>query len=172
MEDTPPDGVWNPDTNVDPFARREFMVVMASDYSPTALPFYTTDHPDLKLNGAELDLMYVFWPLQASTAGGAPIPVDDGDKLRIQLAQSGNANDYFTFATHAPSRSNVALAKDQLALVKAVPNPYFAHSAYELDQFNRQIKFTHLPAQCTVRLFTLAGSLVRTIQKNDGSTSS
>ena len=170
FEPATPDGIFNPDTDADAFARREFMVVMASDYSPTALPFYTTDHPDLKLNGAELDLMYVFWPRQAD-AGGAPIPVDDGDKIKFQLAQSGSPNDYFTFGTRAPNRNNVALAKDQLALVKAVPNPYFAHSSYELDQFNRQIKFTHLPAQCTVRLFTLAGSLVRTIQKNDGSTS-
>ena len=167
MEYTPPDGLWNPDTTADPFDRREFMVVMASDYSPTALPYYTTDHPDLKLDGAQLDLMYVLWPHQAAVAGsGVPIPVDNGDKVRFQLA-SRSPNDYFTFSTKAANRSNVALAKDQLALVKAVPNPYFAHSSYELDQFNRVIKFTHLPQQCTIRLFTLAGSLVRTIQKND-----
>jgi len=29
------------------------------------------------------------------------------------------------------------------------------------------IHFTHLPAQCTIRLFTLSGSLIRVIQKND-----
>jgi hypothetical protein len=48
-----------------------------------------------------------------------------------------------------------------------VPNPYFAHSTYELNRFNRQLKFTHLPVQCTIRIFNLAGDLVRTIQKND-----
>ncbi len=49
----------------------------------------------------------------------------------------------------------------------AGPNPYFGASAYEREQFNRVIKFTHLPQQCTIRLFTLAGDLVRTIRKND-----
>ena len=53
------------------------------------------------------------------------------------------------------------------AKVKAVPNPYFAHSTYELNRFNRQLKFTHLPAQCTIRIFNLAGDLVRTLNKND-----
>ena len=56
-----------------------------------------------------------------------------------------------------------------MAGYKFSPNPYFAHSSYELDQFSRVIKFTHLPQRCTVRLFTLAGSLIRTIEKNDGS---
>jgi hypothetical protein len=51
--------------------------------------------------------------------------------------------------------------------VRAVPNPYFAHSQYELNRFNRVLKFTHLPARCTIRLFDLAGDLVRTIEKND-----
>jgi hypothetical protein len=36
-----------------------------------------------------------------------------------------------------------------------------------LNQFNHVIKFTHLPAQCTIRIFGLAGDLIRTLQKND-----
>src|SRR5262249_57698093 len=54
MEYTPPNRMWDPDTLADPFDRREFVVVMGSDYSPTALPYYTTDHPDLKLERANL----------------------------------------------------------------------------------------------------------------------
>ncbi|HEY2956575.1 MAG TPA: hypothetical protein VGK89_15150 [Candidatus Eisenbacteria bacterium] len=167
MEYASPNGVWDPDTLADPFDRREFVVVMASDYSATALPYYTTQHPDLKLDGANLDLMYVFWPHQAANGpAGPPIPVDDGDKVLFQLA-SRSPNDYFTFSARAANRSNVTLEKQELDRVKAVPNPYYAHSTYELDQFNRVVKFTHLPQQCTIRLFNLAGDLVRTIQKND-----
>jgi hypothetical protein len=159
-------GVWDPDTVDDflgpPDDDRQFIQVYASTYDPNPLPFYTTTNPDWLNNSANLDLQYYLWPKATHT----PLTIDAGDKFEFVLA-SRSPNDYFTFSTKAANRSNVALAKDQLALVKAVPNPYFAHSSYELDQFNRVIKFTHLPQQCTIRLFTLAGSLVRTIQKND-----
>ncbi|MEO5617364.1 MAG: FlgD immunoglobulin-like domain containing protein [Candidatus Eisenbacteria bacterium] len=56
-------------------------------------------------------------------------------------------------------------------MVRVVPNPYYAHSAYELSQFNRKIKFLNCPTQCTIRIFNLQGQLVRTIEKNDAGTS-
>ncbi|MGH7742207.1 MAG: hypothetical protein ACRENS_09315, partial [Candidatus Eiseniibacteriota bacterium] len=79
----------------------------------------------------------------------------------------GTPNDYFTFSTTPPNSFNADLAKSDLKQVLAVPNPYFNHSTYELNQFGRVVKFTHLPAACTLRIFNLAGDLVRTIQKND-----
>ncbi|MCC6652240.1 MAG: T9SS type A sorting domain-containing protein, partial [Candidatus Eisenbacteria bacterium] len=54
---------------------------------------------------------------------------------------------------------------------RAVPNPYYAHSAYELNQFSRKIRFVNMPEQCTVRIFNLSGQLVRTLRKTDASTS-
>jgi hypothetical protein len=57
------------------------------------------------------------------------------------------------------------------SMIRAVPNPYYAHSAYEQNQFSRRIRFVNLPAQCTVRIYNLAGQLVRTLEKNDPSTS-
>jgi hypothetical protein len=57
------------------------------------------------------------------------------------------------------------------AMIRAVPNPYYAHSAYEQTQFNRRIRFTNCPAQCTIRIFNLAGQLIRTLDKNDAGTS-
>ena len=68
----------------------------------------------------------------------------------------------------SPQRSTTGLAA---ASVKAVPNPYYAHSAYELSQFDRKIKFLNCPAQCTIRIYNLSGQLVRTLVKNDPSTS-
>jgi hypothetical protein len=96
-----------------------------------------------------------------------PIPVDANDKVTYLLA-SRSPNDFWTFTTTAAERGNVAAARSELARTKAVPNPYFAHSAYELSQFNRVIKFTHLPERCTIRIFNLAGDPIRTLDKNDG----
>ena len=57
------------------------------------------------------------------------------------------------------------------SMVLPVPNPYYAHSAYEQTQFNRRIRFVNVPAQCTIRIYNLAGQLVQTLEKNDPSTS-
>lgn len=41
-------------------------------------------------------------------------------------------------------------------------------SSYELSSLARQIRFTNLPAYCTIRIFSLSGDLVRTIRHNNG----
>jgi hypothetical protein len=163
-----PNGQWDPDVNPDPFVDRQMVLVFGSSYSATADPLYTTTYPDLLNDSANLDLMYVFWPRRVQDAGGAPIPEDAGDKVAFLLA-TRSANDYFTFSTRAPSRFNADLARGELARVRAVPNPYLTRSRYEPDAFHRSVKFTHLPARCTLRIFTLAGDLVRTLEKNDAS---
>jgi hypothetical protein len=94
--------------------------------------------------------------------------IDMGDKIEFVTSLPASANDYFTFTTTSPDSFNAGLAKGELTKIRAVPNPYFAHSTYELNRFNRVLKFTHLPAVCTIRIFNLAGDLVRTLEKNDG----
>ena len=48
-----------------------------------------------------------------------------------------------------------------------VPNPYYNRSRYELSQFNRVMRFINLPERATVRIFSLSGQLVRTLEKTD-----
>ena len=160
------DSRWDPDNLPDfngfPGDDRNVMWIYTSTYSATPSATY---QGDLLVIGGTLDAIYGFAPLTTDTLNA---PVHSGDKLNFLLS-SRSANDYFTFSSKAANLSNASLAKDQLKQVLAVPNPYFNHSTYELNQFNRVIKFTHLPAQCTVRIFNLAGDLVRTIQKNDSS---
>ena len=53
--------------------------------------------------------------------------------------------------------------------IKVVPNPYFAASAFEgQNTFNsgrgpREIQFRYLPSECTIRIYSIAGELVKTI---------
>jgi hypothetical protein len=141
---------------------------MSSAYSGDATPtaaYMPGGDPALQdaLSG-NLDFWYVVWP-NRPTAGTI---IDVGDKISFTTSTPSTAADQFTFSTTAPNRSNSTLAKDELARIKAVPNPYFNHSSYELNQFNRQLRFTHLPARCTIRIFNLAGDLIRTLEKNDG----
>ncbi|MFQ5582959.1 MAG: T9SS type A sorting domain-containing protein [Calditrichia bacterium] len=59
--------------------------------------------------------------------------------------------------------------KSQLDRVKVVPNPYWAYSAYETSYDTPVLKFTHLPNEVNIRIFDLAGQLVKTLRKNDES---
>jgi hypothetical protein len=160
------DSRWDPDNLPDfngfPGDDRNVMWVYTSTYSATPSATY---QGDLLVIGGGLDAIYGFAPM---TTDSLNAPVHAGDKASFLLS-SRSPNDYFTFSSKAANLSNASLAKDQLKQVLAVPNPYYNHSTYELNQFNRVIKFTHLPAQCTLRIFNLAGDLVRTIQKNDSS---
>src|SRR5262249_7680118 len=67
-----------------------------------------------------------------------------------------------------PQRASASVLANQ---VHPVPNPYYAHSAYELTQFARRIRFVNVPPRATIRIFNLAGQLIRTLEKDDASTS-
>ncbi len=47
--------------------------------------------------------------------------------------------------------------------IKVVPNPYIVFNSWESSSDERMVKFTHLPHECTIRIFTLAGDLVKVI---------
>ena len=79
--------------------------------------------------------------------------------------------------TLSPFIDNVN-ARNNLNNIKVVPNPYYATNAFEgQNTFTsgrgpREIQFRNLPQNCTIRIFTISGELVRTIrhssQMNDG----
>lgn len=77
----------------------------------------------------------------------------------------------FTFSTKglSPVIGDKAIAKKVLDKVSVVPNPYYAYSQYEDpgNQLDNRIKITNLPPNCTVRIYTQDGVLVRTIKKDD-----
>ncbi len=65
-------------------------------------------------------------------------------------------------------------AASALSRVRVVPNPYRAVNTFEaqgvFDQGRgpRAIRFTNLPPQATLRIFTVDGRLVRTLRLSDG----
>ncbi|MBI2269641.1 MAG: T9SS C-terminal target domain-containing protein [Bacteroidetes bacterium] len=63
------------------------------------------------------------------------------------------------------------IAKNAIDLINVVPNPYYAFSGYETDQADNRIKITNLPEKCTVRMYSLNGTLIRTFKKDDPKTS-
>ena len=65
-----------------------------------------------------------------------------------------------------------SVAVDALDLINVVPNPYYGYSGYEKSQLDNRIKITNLPTNATIRIYTVNGTLVKTIKKSDVLTSS
>jgi len=74
----------------------------------------------------------------------------------LQNARTSGPN-VFTGSPHAP----VSVTSNDLDLVKVVPNPYSVTNAQETDRTAGMLKFTHLPEECTIKIFNIAGELLQ-----------
>jgi hypothetical protein len=166
------DGTWGPTAASD--GGREYINVLDVPFSATEDSLFAQDA--LFFSGT-VPVLYGYWlRLRAATD-----VVDPGDALNLTWGNPADENDVYTFTTKAGvgiadgrvvGSSELARSRDDLKLIRVVPNPYLTRSTYELNQFNRRLKFVNLPARCTIRLFSLAGDLVRTLEeKNDATTS-
>ncbi len=90
-----------------------------------------------------------------------------GDVYTIQGAPLNGPDDNFSFKADG---INTAAASQNLDKISVVPNPYFAHysSLVETGEGERFLKFQNIPDECTIRIYTLAGDLIRTIVHKDG----
>jgi hypothetical protein len=48
-----------------------------------------------------------------------------------------------------------------LTRIRVVPNPYLATARFEFGPNNRLMQFINLPPECTIRIYTISGNLVR-----------
>ncbi len=94
-----------------------------------------------------------------------------GDKYLIRTTKPFNTGDYFTFGIK-PVSIDDELAKTELNKISVVPNPYIGTAVWERRNLNytgrgeRRIDFTNLPAKCVIRIYTIAGALVKTINRD------
>ncbi|KPL06249.1 hypothetical protein AMJ86_09215, partial [bacterium SM23_57] len=78
-----------------------------------------------------------------------------------------NANRYPVYPLRAP---NPDITKaDSAHKVYVVPNPFRQHSGLLGTGEELRMEFINIPALCTIRIYTLTGELVRTIEHDDGS---
>jgi len=86
--------------------------------------------------------------------------VDAGNVFEIVTNKSLTSADRYQFATTARSYS---LSKNDLDNVRVVPNPFVVTSVFDVDRDRHEIHFTRVPANCKIKIFTLTGELVRTL---------
>ncbi|KAA3657238.1 MAG: T9SS C-terminal target domain-containing protein [Calditrichaeota bacterium] len=97
--------------------------------------------------------------------GEPPLP---GSVIRFYTTKPNSPKDSFAFSTagYSPATTS-ATQKADMELINVYPNPYYGLHEFEQNRFQRTVTFSHLPEQCTIRIFNLAGVLVRTIEKDD-----
>ena len=96
---------------------------------------------------------------------------EPGDQFTLRNFIPFNERDTFRFSTRAETLDQNASATI-LDEIKVVPNPYVAASLLEQQPFltgrgERFIRFINLPARSIVRIYTINGDLVRTLE-HDG----
>ena len=104
------------------------------------------------------------------------IPTRTEIKLRVDVpfqnyATSSNPpNDslpMYSFNTNElATQQSEEMAKHALDMVRAVPNPYYAYSPYEISQLDNRVRITNLPQECKISIYSLDGKLVRQFTKD------
>ncbi len=88
-----------------------------------------------------------------------------GAEFKLVTNKPLTANDRYQFSTTAAGIDEAKM-KSELDLIRVVPNPFVVTSGFDTVRDRHEIHFTRLPLQCTIKIFTLAGELVKTITHN------
>ncbi|MGC8898761.1 MAG: hypothetical protein ACP5JH_11450 [Bacteroidota bacterium] len=111
-----------------------------------------------------------FWRIELiAPAEGSVINPTDGDTAIITIRAPFRSNDIFEFTTVAATIDTV-LARESLDRIAVVPNPYTIAAKWEPQRLTqsgrgeRLLEFIHLPARCTIQIFTVSGDLVKMLE--------
>ncbi|MCK4579214.1 MAG: hypothetical protein KAU50_10515 [Candidatus Marinimicrobia bacterium] len=119
-------------------------------------------HPQLTLENKTWSITF------EAPSGGDPVEPQPGDIFRIRTDKPFSADDVFTMTSAAANYDGNSV-NDALAQIRVVPNPYIAQDVFEppsgfaSGRGDRIVHFINLPPICTIRIFTVAGELVNTI---------
>ena len=153
-------GDFNNYDNVDGAGPREWLFIFDADYSETPNPDY-----QVEMIGNPLPIMY--W-LTVNRRGPAPFsPNETGeDEFAIFPNKINTSADTYSVIALSTTESS-ELAADDVDKINVFPNPYYGVNPQEINKYERFVTINHLPDVATIRIFNLAGQLVRTIEKTD-----
>lgn len=95
------------------------------------------------------------------------------DVYHVTFRRPFTASDSLMFTVEPEGELDVVNLKSTMDKIKVVPNPYVATNAMEPSVANyllnqrRKLLFTHLPAKCNIKIFTVSGILVDVIKVNN-----
>jgi hypothetical protein len=156
-------GLWRPPAGSNSAGGREYTFIMASTYSDQAQAPYI----NVTGNSGALDEMYSMWPIAYASVFPSDPWSNVTTTLKINHYNPLDLATKISFTSPAAITYNNQTAQSDVDKVNVFPNPYYARQMFEKDRYNKYVTFNHLPANATIRIFTLSGTMVRTIRKND-----
>lgn len=76
----------------------------------------------------------------------------DGDAWIVDMGEFGKSHQ---------------VTENDLDLIRVVPNPYIVHSAFNETADSRLLRFTRLPNECRILIYTISGELVTSLKHSD-----
>ncbi|MFQ5583030.1 MAG: T9SS type A sorting domain-containing protein, partial [Calditrichia bacterium] len=149
-----------------------YVWILADDYDPTGQAWDPNNGPENDFFAMLLSatgIVPAYYTLWAQQRGTRPFMARDGI-LTLIPNKINTVNDKFTFTAPAPPVEDSDLAKDDVDKITVYPNPYYAGNPQEPDRFTQFVTFYHLPAKATIRIFDVAGTQVRKLEKDDATT--
>ncbi|MBI5403690.1 MAG: hypothetical protein HY959_09835 [Ignavibacteriae bacterium] len=162
--DTTDTGGWNPTSDS---LGGKFRVVIFSSAYDTSITSYRTN---IYFNQSNIDIAYI-WAPKLIADGRTFVENDEfwiyPYTLCIPFRQGPNYPLYYEFSTTAPTFGDPNLAKNTNALdkIRVVPNPYYGFSTLDRSVSDKFVTFRNLPLNCTIKIYTLNGDLIRTLVK-------
>ena len=94
-----------------------------------------------------------------------------GDIYKYVTKKPFTSDDVYEIRTEALKVENDEV---DLNKIKVVPNPYIVYNVTEQaasspDRFTHNLRFTHLPKECTIKIYTVSGQLVKTLHHSSSS---
>jgi hypothetical protein len=138
---------------------REYLFWNRSSYDGGA------SYPDDSHRGTNSDALYALWSKQRGS-----YTVDDEWTFTIWCVHPVQMGNYYTYSSAGlePTQTD-STAQARMDEINVYPNPYFGHNKMEGTFYTQFVTFTNLPEdECTIRIFTLSGTLVLTMEHNNG----
>jgi len=147
---------WPGITTVDNSVTREFVFIFKS-------PYTDTPDPALAVNLSNNNSTPLMWVM--TCARRAEVAWVAGDQFRIDANHVNWPGNTFGFIAPKNVSGDQTLAKDDIGRINVFPNPYYGVNPQELNKYQRFVTFNHLPRKATIRIFNLAGVMVRRITR-------
>ena len=122
------------------------------DTIPNYLYLLTNNKPDSSINkDFQTELIHAVTP-------------SEGDQFTIITNKPFRSAISYHFNPLTPTAESQTSAFDPLANVYVVPDPYVVTNAWETNEYGKKLMFTNLPSRCTIKIYTLTGEYVETVE--------
>lgn len=152
----PPVGSLTSNTALD--GPREWLFIYDVDYATTPLA-------EVQQDPLSAPLRIMYW---ATWSRRSNSPWPGNSSLFLHPVKAPAENDLFTFHFPGPEVGR-EIEKMSARTVGVFPNPYMGGLRSSGTTLIRRVTFNNLPPRVTIRIFNLAGHLVRTLEKDNPS---